>query len=88
MRFENLKLTLDDSHLTGRAGIENLKSNAITFDLAMDQLDLDRYQEPEQQEVHSEDWMPNRSELPVEQLKSLNARGTLAVGQLTFAESA
>ncbi len=84
VRFENLKLTLDDSHLTGRAGIENLKSNAITFDLAMDQLDLDRYQEPEQKKsTQKTDAKP--FELPVEQLKSLNARGTLAVGQLTFA---
>ncbi len=82
--FENLKLTLDDSHLTGRAGIENLKKSAISFDLAMDQIDLDRYQEPEQKKpVAPKDAKP--FELPVEQLKSLNARGTLAVGQLTVA---
>jgi AsmA protein len=82
--FENLKLTLDDSHLTGRAGIENLKDKAITFDLALDQLDLDRYQEPEQKKsAQKADAEP--FELPVKQLKSLNARGTLAVGQLTLA---
>ena len=82
--FENLKLTLDDSHLTGRAGIENLKDKTITFDLTMDQLDLDRYQEPEQKKpAEKADAKP--FELPVEALKSLNARGTLAVGQLTVA---
>ncbi len=82
--FENLKLTLDDSHLTGRAGIENLKNKTITFDLAMDQINLDRYQEPEQKKpAQKADAKP--FELPVEQLKSLNARGTLAVGQLTIA---
>jgi AsmA protein len=82
--FENLKLTLDDSHLTGRAGIENLKDKAITFDLTMDQLDLDRYHEPEQKKsAEKADAKP--FELPVERLKSLNARGTLAVGQLTLA---
>jgi len=40
--FENLKLTLDDTHVTGRAGIENLKDHAIRFDLTVDQLDLAR----------------------------------------------
>jgi AsmA protein len=84
VRLKDLKVTLDDSHLTGRADIENLKKNAVGFDLAMDQLDLDRYREPEQKKV-AEKTEAKPFELPVKQLKALNARGTLTVGQLTLA---
>ena len=45
----------------------------------MDQLDLDRYREPEQKKL-AEKTEAKPFELPVRQLKSLNARGTLTVG--------
>jgi len=79
--LEDLKLTLDDSKMTGRAGIEDFDSMAIRFDLTVDQLDLDRYQEPEDKKKPDE----KPIELPVKELESLNARGTLAVGSLTLA---
>src|SRR5882672_1383194 len=78
--FENLKLTLDDTHVTGRAGIENLKDHAIRFDLTVDQLDLDRYQEPGQKKPAQKEAVAKPFELPVKQLKALNARGTVAIG--------
>lgn len=80
--LEDLKLTLDDSKMTGRAAIEDLEAMAIRFDLTVDQLDLDRYQGPEDA-PEKPDAEP--TELPVKELESLNAQGTLAVGKLTLA---
>lgn len=82
LMLEGLKLALDDTRMTGRAGIEDLESMAIRFDLTVDQLDLDRYQEPEAEEPKPDE---EPIELPVEDLEALNARGTLAVGELTLA---
>ncbi len=82
--FDKLKLTLDDTHVTGRAGIEDLKNNALSFDLTVDQLDLDRYLAPEEKAAQK-DTIAKPFELPLEQLKALNGRGTLAVGALTLA---
>jgi AsmA protein len=85
--LENLKLTLDDTHITGRAGIEDLESNALAFDLTIDQLDLDRYQAP-QDKKPAQKAAKAQSEpfkLPMDTLKALNARGTVAIGTLTMA---
>lgn len=80
--FEDLKLTLDDTHMTGRLGVEDLDALAIRFDLTVDQIDVDRYLEPEEKE-EKPDAQP--VELPVKELETLNARGTLAIGALTLA---
>jgi AsmA protein len=79
--LENLELTLDDSKMTGRAGIEDFDAMAIRFDLTVDQLDLDRYLGPEEKKKPEE----KPTELPVKELEALNARGTLAVGSMTLA---
>jgi AsmA protein len=82
--LEDLKHTLDDSTMTGRLGVEDLDSMAIRFDLTVDQIDVDRYLEPEEKgEKPAAAAEP--VELPVEGLEKLNARGTLAVGTLKLA---
>ena len=43
---EQLKLLLDDSTLTGKAGVKNFANPAVSFDLELDQIDLDRYLPP------------------------------------------
>ena len=80
--LEDLKLTLDDSQMTGRLGIEDLDAMAIRFDLTVDQINVDRYLEPEEKEEKPD---AEPVELPVKDLEALNARGTLAIGALTFA---
>lgn len=80
--FEDLKLTLDDTRMTGRAGIEDLDTMALRFDLTVDQLDLDRYQPPEEKDAKP---AAQPEELPFKDLEGLNVRGTLAVGTLTLA---
>ena len=80
--LEDLALTLDDSKMTGRLGIEDLDAMAIRFDLTIDQINVDRYLEPEEEEKEP---AAEPVELPVKDLEALNARGTLAIGALTFA---
>jgi AsmA protein len=79
--LEDLELTLDESKMTGRAGIEDFEAKAIRFDLTVDQLDLDRYLAPEREKKPEE----KPTELPVKELEALNAKGTLAVGSMTLA---
>jgi AsmA protein len=80
--LEDLKLTLDDSKLTGRLGVEDFDTKAIRFDLTVDQIDVDRYLEPEEKEEKTAE---EPVELPVKDLEALNARGTLAIGALKLA---
>ena len=83
VNLEDLKLTLDDSTMTGRLGVEDLDTLAIRFDLTVDQIDIDRYLEPEDKDEKPAEEEP--VELPVEGLEALNARGTLAIGALKLA---
>lgn len=83
--LEDLKLTLDDTHATGRVGITDFDTTALRFDLTLDRLDLDRYQAPEEHKKDAKAVAKEPFELPVEELKALNAKGTLRVGQLTLA---
>jgi AsmA protein len=45
-RLMDMNATLDDTHLKGSAGIVNLTTEAMAFDLAVDHIDLDRYLPP------------------------------------------
>ncbi|HEY9197889.1 MAG TPA: AsmA family protein [Gammaproteobacteria bacterium] len=44
--LSGLKLHLDDTHITGTAGVRDFAAAAISFDLMVDNLDLDRYLPP------------------------------------------
>lgn len=83
--LEDLKLTLDDTHATGRAGIADFDKGSLRFDLTLDRIDLDRYQAPEEEQKDEKEAAKEPFELPVERLKALDARGTLRIGQLTLA---
>ncbi len=50
MQLSKLKLRLDDSTLTGTLGIKNFTKPAVDFNLALDNIDLDRYLPPRQPE--------------------------------------
>ncbi len=47
LRFDAVGLTLDDTHVTGRVAIEDLRTEAVAFKLAADKIDADRYLPPE-----------------------------------------
>jgi AsmA protein len=46
LAVDGLRLTLDDTTLTGRLAVTDLAAGAVRFDLAADRLDLDRYLPP------------------------------------------
>ena len=83
-----LRLRFDDSAMTGRAGISDLDSSALGFDLKVDHLNADRYlaPEPAQATAGAKAAAPAAPiAVPVELLRSLNAHGSLSVGAAVFA---
>jgi AsmA protein len=85
-----LRLKFDDSSMTGRAGISNLASSALSFDLKLDRINADRYLPPAPAKAAAGG--PGKSAppaapiaVPVELLRGLNAHGTLNVAAAVFA---
>jgi AsmA protein len=74
----DLDMQLDASHVTGKVDVPRLSPISLRFDLAIDQLNADRYLDPP--EVKSKPF-----ELPLAQLKTLDAKGVLRIQKLTVA---
>ncbi|MFP5507169.1 MAG: AsmA family protein [Gammaproteobacteria bacterium] len=87
-RVDNLKLRLDDSNVTGAVGVNNFAAPAISFSLALDAIDLDRYLPPRKEGEVKAAPTPAQAAgggaaaLPVDTLRKLNLNGTLKIGQL------
>ena len=95
-----LKVTLDSSTLTGTAGLENLESGKIVFDLNLDKITLDGYLPPQSGEEDSaaasgagggtggkEGGTTQLSEaelIPVDSLRPLLLDGSLKIGELNY----
>ena len=77
---------LDDSSLKGRAGITDLDSGAVGFDLALDHIDFDRYRPPAEPAVKA---LPTartaQAENAPQGLKTLRIDGKLTAGQISIA---
>lgn len=86
MQLKSLDLTLDDTHIRGSAGIDNLDRMALSFDLGVDTIDVDRYREPEDKTAKASAPAAPPVDLPRDALRKLNARGTLRVGHATLAD--
>jgi AsmA protein len=91
LRLAALDLTLDDTHVRGTAGIEDLEAMALRFDLNVDSINLDRYLEPTPEEQQTQGSAPAPAaaapptDLPLEAIRALNARGQLRIGQAVVA---
>ena len=85
---DKLSVRLDDSTLTGSAGIASFASQAIRFDLTLDTIDLDRYLpppaegEPRAAPTPAQAAAGGAGALPLDTLRALNLDGTLRVNQL------
>ena len=95
-----LKVTLDSSTLTGKAGLENLETGKIVFDLNLDKITLDGYLPPQSDEEDSaaasgagggtggkEGGTTQLSEaelIPVDSLRPLLLDGSLKIGELNY----
>lgn len=72
-----LDVQLDDSALLGKAAITNLDTKAMSFDLVLDHIDVDRYRSPNKTSPRSTD---TAAELPTDTLKALQMEGKFAIG--------
>jgi AsmA protein len=83
--LNHLTLKLDDTTATGTMSVVDFAAQALRFDLNVDRIDADRYlaaKKPEDSSSKTPAGPP--TEIPVETLRKLNARGTLRLGQATF----
>lgn len=90
-RLSGLDARIDDSNLRGNAAVTNLTTGAMTFDLSIDQIDLDRYLSPgpKSAKTGSRTVPPARAaqqptELPTSALKTLQLNGKLSIGSATI----
>ena len=80
--LRDMQLTLDDSTLTGRVGIEN---DALRYDLNVDDINIDRYLPPPTEgEAPENEGSLDAVDLPLDVLRTLNASGELRFGQAKF----
>jgi AsmA protein len=86
VRLPALDLTLDDTHVRGSAGVDDLDAMALRFDLNVDTINLDRYMAPTPEEQKGAPPAAAAAakpptDLPLDAIKTLDARGQLRVGQ-------
>jgi len=88
-----LSLKLDDSNLTGEAAVNSFEKPAITFKVALDEMDADRYLPPAPKEAAAETKpapgpatqppdADDALELPVDMLRDLDIAGDAKIGKL------
>ncbi|HUR39556.1 MAG TPA: AsmA family protein [Verrucomicrobiae bacterium] len=85
-RLEKLQLKLDQTTAAGSLAIVNFADPLITFALKADRFDADRYLAPESKDKAAESGASNRdfknTQLPVEALDKVNAKGTIELASL------
>ncbi|MGD8484167.1 MAG: AsmA family protein, partial [Thioalkalispiraceae bacterium] len=83
-----LNIQVDDSGLTGHIQVSNFQQPALRYELALDEIDVDRYLPPASQADKKQKTATpgaaaaGASALPVEQLRALDIKGNLNIGQL------
>lgn len=91
--LENLNITLDNTHIKGDARIKHFARPAITFQLAIDDIDIGRYSTTKKQSKLAKEpiakakFTVNKIPLlPMDTLRSLNINGNLKVAKLNVAK--
>ena len=84
---KQLNFVLDQSNLTGRVSVTDFANPAIKFKLALNEIDADRYLPPISEEEQAAappatTAAAGASQLPLETLRGINAKGTLDIGKL------
>jgi AsmA protein len=85
--LSSLDARVDDSTLRGSAAVTNLTTGAMSFDLSLDHIDLDRYLTPGSRSAQAASppqpgagSSQQATELPTSALKTLQLSGKLAIG--------
>ena len=77
----NVQTKLDDSNIQAKLGLSHFADPRYTFDISIDQLDVDRYLPPKAKNAKAEPESP----IDLTPLKSLHATGSLKIGTLKVA---
>ncbi len=85
LALSRLDLTLDDTRMRGDLGVDDLETKALSFDLGVDRIDVDRYREPEVKPQKGAK-RPPPVDLPRDALRNLNASGVLRVTHAKLAD--
>ncbi|MGC3980236.1 MAG: AsmA family protein [Steroidobacteraceae bacterium] len=78
---------LDDSTMTGSAGVADFETMALRFDLAVDSITVDRYLPPAEPEKAAATTTPTDTgptPIPVDTIRGLNMRGKLAIQNTSY----
>jgi AsmA protein len=83
----DIVLLLDDTTAKGTLGIADLDAKALRFDLHVDRINADRYLPPTEKSEKPANAAADAAPtpIPVDMLRTLNARGQLQVGEAIFA---
>lgn len=82
--LDDMRLSLDDSELQGSVGMQG---ESLRFDLAVNQINIDRYLPPaseEEPDAPADEGSLDEVDLPLDALRTLDAEGTLAFGPTQF----
>jgi AsmA protein len=80
--LRDMQLKLDDSTLTGRVALEGER---ITYDLTVDDINVDRYLPPSaESDAPAEEGSLDEVDLPLTVMRTVDARGELKFGQAKF----
>jgi AsmA protein len=85
--LSSLDARIDDSTVRGNAAVSNLATGAMSFDLSIDRIDLDRYlgtAKPSKPAPQTAAASSQPTELPTSALKTLQLDGKLAIGSATL----
>lgn len=83
--LSELVLRLDDTTAKGSLGLADFASAALCFDLHVDRINADRYLPPPLESPGAATGETPPTQIPVDRLRTLNARGALSVGEAVFA---
>lgn len=86
LALSDAAIDLDDTHIRGTVGIDDLNTMALSFDVNVDAIDVDRYREPEAKPGTPAAAAAPPSDLPHDAIRDLKAKGLLRIGRLKVAD--
>lgn len=85
LTLSKMNMQLDDTTVTGELALPMGNDAPIRFDLNADRMDVDRYMAPASEEdADAASATADDFEIPVEMIRSLNARGNLRLAEATL----
>jgi len=87
LALRGLNVKVDDSQIKGNFSISQFSKPLYTFDLDIDQLDVDRYVDNSKRAEKNTDKKASDKPLDLTALKALNADGSLRIGKLKYGKT-